>query len=62
MLLLKYAAIFHGEVEDRVDMERMTEQMKQRLTCRFDLKEKEGFEHRMFKAAVGQKLCQSLKE
>ena len=40
----------------------MTEQMKQRLTCRFDLKEKEGFEHRMFKSAVGQKLCQCLEE
>ena len=53
---IKYAATFHCEVEDLVDMEEITEEMEHKPKRRFDLEGKEGFKHRMVKAAVGKNI------
>ena len=60
LLHLKFAATFHCEVKDLVDMEEITEDRKQKPTWQFDLREKECLKDRMVKATLDKKLCQCL--
>ena len=41
--MIKYAATFHCEVEDLVDMGEITEETKQKPDRRLDVKETEGW-------------------